>query len=126
MLLNLLYLTKDFPNHGEVRMKGFQIVDSYNDRLNPALLISLLPSFFLEDYRLREDGILYLLKSNLCNYEPILETYLTCLYELTGMQFYFEVLSEKTLFLKVYNTEKLQFLKNLLHPSFIPNMSNEK
>jgi hypothetical protein len=113
-------------NRGEMRMKGFQIVDSSNDQLNPALLISLLPSFFLEDYKLHEDGILYLLKSDLRNYEHILETYLTSLHELTGVQFYFEVLSEQILFLKVYNTERLRLLKNLIYPLFISKMSDEK
>ena len=101
---------------GEKGVKGLSIIHSTNVKLNPTLLVSLLPSFFLRDFELHEDGILCILKSDANTLEPILENFLSNLNKLTGCQFYFEFLSDKMLLLKIYNREGLQFHESLLHP----------
>ncbi len=98
-------------------MKELTLVHSTNDRLNPALLISLLSSIFLQDFKIHEKGIVCTLKPNIDNLEPILELFLTCLNELTEAQFYFEFLSESILLLKIYNMEGFRFQENLIFPS---------
>ncbi|MFX0087961.1 MAG: hypothetical protein ACFFAU_20075 [Candidatus Hodarchaeota archaeon] len=99
-------------------MKELTLVHSINDRLNPALLISLLSSIFLQDFKIQEKEIVYNLKPNITNLESVLELYLTCLNELTETQFYFEFLSESTLLLRVYNMEGLRFQESLLFSSY--------
>ncbi len=102
-------------------MQELSIVHSTNTKLNPALLVSLLPSFFLRDFKLHEDGILCILKSNINTLEPILENYLYNLNKLTDCQFYFEFLNDDMMILKMYNREGLQFRESLLFPFSIMN-----
>lgn len=102
-------------------MKGLSIVHSTNAKLNPTLLVSLLPSFFLRDFKLYEEGILCILKSNVNTLEPILENFLSNLNELTDCQFYFEFLSDDMMLLKIYNQEGLQFRESLMYPFSLMN-----
>jgi hypothetical protein len=102
-------------------MKVLSIVHSNKGKLNPALLVSLLPSLFLRDFKLQEDGLLCILKSNVKDLESILENYLSNLNELTDSQFYFEFLNDNILLLKMYSTDGLQFRESLLFPFSLIN-----
>ena len=106
-------------------MKELTLVHSTNDRLNPALLISLLSSIFIQDFKLQKRGIICTLKPDITNLESVLESFLTCLNKLTESQFYFEFLSETTILLEVYNSEGLQFQENLLFSSFTASTLEE-
>jgi hypothetical protein len=106
-------------------MEGFSIVNSTNAQLNPALLVSLLPSLFLRDFKLQEDGLLCILKSNVNNLESILENYLSNLNALTDSQFYFEFLNENILLLKMYSTDGIQFRESLQFPLSLFNFLEE-
>ncbi|MHA2239520.1 MAG: hypothetical protein ACXAB2_14325 [Candidatus Hodarchaeales archaeon] len=102
-------------------MEGLSIAHSSNTKVNPALLVSLLPSLFLRDFKLQEDGLLCILKSDVNDLESILENYLSNLNELTDSQFYFEFLNDNILRLKMYSTDGLQFRESLLFPFSLTN-----
>lgn len=82
--------------------------------INRGLLSALLPTTFIEDFKLYKNKIVIYLIDEITNLLPCVEIFLDALSELTETQFYIEMNTLKKGVLKTYGVPELSFNSNLL------------
>ena len=87
-----------------------------NTAINRGLLSTLLPMTFIGDFRVYASELVFSFTEDIENIIPQVEMFLDTLNELSGTQFYFEVESKRIGVLKIFDTEKITFNKDLLFP----------
>ncbi|MFX0052252.1 MAG: hypothetical protein ACFE8U_13290 [Candidatus Hermodarchaeota archaeon] len=86
---------------------------SSNPQLNAALLVALLPPVFVKDFKIQNNGIIFVLNGDISLVQEILEIFLSALSEITNTQFYFEIIQNQEVQLKVYGSEGFQFSESV-------------
>ncbi|MFX0173622.1 MAG: hypothetical protein ACFE9L_17160 [Candidatus Hodarchaeota archaeon] len=86
---------------------------SSNSQLNAALLVALLPPVFARDFKIQNDGIIFVLNGDISLVQRILEIFLSALSEITNTQFYFEIIQNQEVKLKVYGSKGFHFNESI-------------
>jgi len=102
------------------------VIHTQKPQLNASLMVILIIPIILHDYELQEDGLYCYLIRPISDLQIIIKTLLAALYEITGTQFYFEIIKDQEAVLKIYGEESLEFSQDLLFRSIIPSQGRGK
>lgn len=87
---------------------------SFDTQMNAALFVALLPPVFVKDFKIQKNGISFLLNGNISLLQEILEKFLSALSEITKTQFYFEIIQNQEVLLKIYGSKDFQFNDSII------------
>jgi hypothetical protein len=101
---------------GEGMIKSEQEL-SLDSQMNAALLVALLPSVFVKDFKIQKNGVSFLLNGDISLVQEILEKFLSALSEITKTHFYFEIIQNQEVILKIHRLKGFQFNDSILFDS---------
>ena len=87
-----------------------------NAAINKGLLSTLLSMTFIKDFKVYASELVFSFTEDIENINSQIELFLDTLNDLSGTQFYLEVESKRIGVLKIFDTEKITFNKDLLFP----------